>query len=200
MRKCLFVFFLLIIICSAGLAQSDERDLALIYNYQKKAEAGDVEAQTDLGIIYSSGNTGLIGSDFPKDYKKAHYWLTKAVENGSMSAPHYLAGMFIDGLGCEKDLTKSNELMLLAAKRGHSASQLLLGDRYIHGSEGYEMDWAKGMAWFIVASEKSSSQDEIQIIFGAEAEGRIAKFRKQISEEDWKKACKLAEEIKSDMR
>ena len=67
----------------------------------KKAEKGDISAQTELGEMYLHGN------GVKADYKKSMEWSKKASEKGSYRAMTNIGILYLDGLGVEKDYKKA---------------------------------------------------------------------------------------------
>ena len=63
----------------------------------KKAEGGDVSAQSRIALIYYSG----IGID--TDFQKARYWFEAAAEQGHINALYMLSLIHLNGLGVEED-------------------------------------------------------------------------------------------------
>ena len=64
---------------------------------KKRAEAGNAEAQNDLGFKY------LIGAGVPQSDAEALKWYRKAAEQGYASAQHSLGDMYERGSGVPKD-------------------------------------------------------------------------------------------------
>ena len=62
-----------------------------------QAEAGDVAAQSRIGLIFYSG----VGLD--TDYQAARYWFEKAAEKGHINAHYMLSLIYLNGLGVEAD-------------------------------------------------------------------------------------------------
>ncbi|MBE3039526.1 MAG: sel1 repeat family protein [Chloroflexi bacterium] len=64
---------------------------------RKKAEAGDGNAMTNLGVMYGDGR------GVAKDEREAVSWYRKAAESGNAGAMHNLGLMYGQGRGLEKD-------------------------------------------------------------------------------------------------
>jgi len=67
--------------------------------YIVAADAGDVQAQTVVGLIFYNGRKG----DVPQDYAQALFWLRKAADAGIYSAQVKVSDMFTLGQGAAKD-------------------------------------------------------------------------------------------------
>jgi len=63
----------------------------------KKAEAGDAEAQSELGMCY------FRGKGVTKDYEEAVKWWTKAAERGYARAQSALGARYYWGEGVTQD-------------------------------------------------------------------------------------------------
>ena len=76
------------------------------------AEAGDAEAQTDLGFMYANG-LGV-----PQDYTEALKWYRKAAIQGYTKAQYALGAMYANGIGVPQDYVQSYAWFQLAAEGG----------------------------------------------------------------------------------
>ncbi len=79
----------------------------------KAAEAGHLQAQTDLGGIYLQGGKGVEANP-----QEAFRWFSKAAEQGSKEAMVYLGNMLYTGQGCAQDIPKALEYLRTAAVSG----------------------------------------------------------------------------------
>ncbi|EPC6857776.1 tetratricopeptide repeat protein, partial [Acinetobacter baumannii] len=91
-----------------------EQDSNNAFNlFNRAAFLGDLSAQFNLGNMYFNGE------GTPLDYEKAAYWYNKAIINGKDGdAAKILAGMYYEGRGVEKNISKSIELLQIAADQG----------------------------------------------------------------------------------
>lgn len=135
------IYLLLLICCSITAAAQDP---ALV----KKAEAGDSEAQYDLGRFYLL-NDEAVSAEGMK-------WLTKAAENGYADAQRWLARTFEHGwYGMDKNdekyvywLTKlANNNDLENGKSSIAAAQYYLGKLYYRGERGVEKNISEYLKW-----------------------------------------------------
>ena len=137
------------------LPETEEELAALI----KRAEAGDAEAQCDLGCFYRmqadmklehlrntilSGSPNMrapynIGEKPPffafveEDRRNAFEWFQKSAEQGNADAVYNLSLCYNRGEGTATHLTKARELLQKAAELGHLEAQYDLGMLYYHG-------------------------------------------------------------------
>ncbi len=84
-----------------------------------QAEAGDVDAQYDLGIRYYSGD-GL-----EQDYGKAIKWFLMAAEQDDAQAQFNLGIMYGRGEGIGKDVNTSMQWLKKAADQGHAEAVMM---------------------------------------------------------------------------
>ena len=66
-----------------------------------RAEAGDAEAQYDLGVMYASGE------GVPQDYAEAVRWYRLAAEQGDAGAQSFLGAMYHDCIGVPQDYAEA---------------------------------------------------------------------------------------------
>jgi TPR repeat protein len=77
-----------------------------------KAEQGDAESQTFLGILYNSGHK------VTQDYKEAVKWYRLAAEQGYAFAQYLLGGMYRYGDGVTRDKAYAHMWWNIAASNG----------------------------------------------------------------------------------
>lgn len=94
-----FVGLTFLLLASAGMGANDPNS-----PYQEtlhKAEAGDPQAQYNLGVMYD------IGQGVPQDYTEAAKWYTKAAEQGHADAQLKLGVMYAKGRGVPQDYAEA---------------------------------------------------------------------------------------------
>jgi uncharacterized protein len=104
---------------------------------QQKAEAGDREAQNQLGIIAQENH----------DYREASKWFQLAANQGLSGAQVGLGFLYDIGLGVEKDFDQAARWYGLAAAQGNPDGEFDLAMCYLHG-EGVEQDQTLARKWF----------------------------------------------------
>lgn len=82
----------------------------------RKAEAGDAEAQFNLGVCYADG----------QDYEKAAYWYRKAAEQGLAEAQCKLGMLYALGEGVEIDIKQAIYWLEISAGQGNKVAKLAL--------------------------------------------------------------------------
>ena len=85
---------------------------------RKLAQAGDADAQFQLGVRYA------VGSDVAQDYSEAARWFSAAAEQGHILAQSNMGAYYWAGRGVEKDLNKAYFWALLAQSGGDDASRV----------------------------------------------------------------------------
>lgn len=119
----------------------------------KKAESGQAEAQTALGIKYAEGD----GVD--KDFDKARKWFERAGNNNYADAEYNLSVMYRNGDGVAKDINRALFWLKKAANHGHSAARYNLGIIYSSGL-GVEKDLVQAEHWFSLVGKDGTADDQ----------------------------------------
>ena len=115
-------------------------------NLLQNAEAGDAQAQYQIGINY------LYGTDVPKDTTKAAEWFAKASEQGFLPAKREYAILLASGDGVEPDMEKAVEYLSLAADKLDPSALYHLGLMYEIGT-GVPKDLQKAVRMLAYAAE-----------------------------------------------
>lgn len=112
---------------------------------QKKAEAGDLKAQFELGSRYNYGR------DLPKNTREALRWLRKAAQGGHTEAQRLLAVKLFEGHDTVVDQEEAFKWAQRLADSGDRPGQLMLGKLYANG-EGIARDLIRAYMWFDIAA------------------------------------------------
>lgn len=124
---------------------------------QREAEAGDADAQYQLGSMYS------MGGGVPVDAVKAVDWFQRAAAQGLAKAQNYLGYIYLNGEGVPKDAVKALEWFLKAAAQGDADSYYKIGGMYANG-DGVPKDDSKAAEWYQKAAEQG--HDDAQFNLG----------------------------------
>lgn len=108
--------------------------------YRKAAEQRDLEAQYQLGLIYSEVVE-------PQDYKQAMVWFSKAAEQGHVEAQHQVGLIYWHGRGVPRNNQRAIEWFRKAAEQGYYGSQFVLGLMYGY-DDSVPRDDLQAYAWF----------------------------------------------------
>lgn len=111
--KHLLTFFLFVCFAVTAAGQS-------VSELLRKAEAGDAEAQFNLGVCYYKGQG--VG----QDYVQIVYWWRKAAEQGDVEAQFKLGLLYVKGEGVEMDIIQAMFWLEKAAGQGHKAAETTL--------------------------------------------------------------------------
>lgn len=135
---------LLLITELQGRVESDEVKALL-----QKAEAGDVQSQTWMGLMYYAG------AGVPKNLEEAAKWIKKSAESGSAEAQYKLSQMYDKGEGLPKSESDQLKWLLKAAESGHAKAQFEYGLRlaFYFGPTDPSRD-KQGIVWY----KKSADQ------------------------------------------
>jgi TPR repeat protein len=106
-----------------------------------RAEAGDVDAQFNLGVFHDFGKMGL-----RIDKTQAIKWTTKASEQGHARAQMNLAVTYREGDGIAVDHTQAARWFKASADQGHLPAMTELGRALLAG-RGVERDDCEAVVW-----------------------------------------------------
>lgn len=99
-----------------------------LYWYTKSARGGNVNAQFNLGRMYSCDvDMCTSNGEIIRDFAQAIIWYSKAAKKGDANAQYELGSMYQFGRGIEKDIVQALSLYTKAAKQGHELAKILLG-------------------------------------------------------------------------
>lgn len=213
MYKKFLSIILLILLCavSAWAEEPSSAGTVFLPAMLEKAEAGDAEAQYEVGMEYlrrqdapssviwwqkaaDQGHPVALrelaslyeaGFGVEKDPDKAAELLAKAAELGDAEAQFQLGWLYYDGEVLAKDLGKTLELWQKAGNGGHAWAAYSAGSMYLNGL-GTAQDNAQAVAWYEKATELG--------YFQAPYELGLMYFHGIGVEQDFAKALKWLEE------
>lgn len=139
---------------SHGIMMRNKKDYATaVSSFMAAAEAGDVNAQCELGYMYYNGD------GMAKNYGTAALWFEKAAAQGDAQAMYMLALMYKYGEGVTKDISQYARYMKAAAENGtgENASEYFVGMCYYDGT-GLPQDYSMAAEWFKRATNKNISE------------------------------------------
>ena len=116
---------------------------------EKAAQQGHLEAQSNIGYLYSAGQ------GVPRDAERAMSWWLKAGEAGFVQAQFNLAIAYLEGKLVPRDERKGFEWMKRAADQGTAIAQLNLGMLYGRGL-GTERNPQEAAAWYRKAADQGN--------------------------------------------
>ncbi len=121
-------------------------DPSIVEQVLPRAQAGDPEAQHDLGLRYAGGR------GVPKDPERAAKWYRAAAEQGYGPAQGSLALAYYWGTGVARDHAKAADWYRRAAEHDMAGAGYMLGLIYWSG-EGVAKDVARAAHWHGQAAE-----------------------------------------------
>jgi uncharacterized protein len=116
----------------------------------KRAEAGDPQAQFELGHAYENG------SGVQQDDAVAMDWYRKAAEHGSTQAQNSLGVMYAQGRGVQPDKEEAVRWYRKAAKQGLPEAMYNVAIAY-YNNEGVGGDINHAYTWMMVAARKGDA-------------------------------------------
>ena len=115
-------------VCDFNVIQTQRTDASYIFNICKReAQAGNAEAQFNLGFMYFSG----IG--VKQNFKDAAKWVRKSAERGYAQAQDSLGVMYSQGRGVQQSYAEGAKWFRKAAQQGLAGAQYNLGTMYTQG-------------------------------------------------------------------
>ena len=115
-------------VCDFNVIQSQRTDASNIFNVCKReAQAGNTEAQFNLGFMYFSG----IG--VKQNFQDAAKWVRKSAEHGYAQAQDSLGVMYSQGRGVQQSYAEGAKWFRKAAQQGLAGAQYNLGTMYTQG-------------------------------------------------------------------
>jgi TPR repeat protein len=148
MVKIIAVVLGLFMFCATAQAADSVVSADYLSALQKKAEAGDVVSQFNLGVLYHNGQ------GVTQDYKKAAEWLHKAADQGDSDAALNLYVLYANGQGVAQDPKQAAEWCQRAADQGNTNAALILSTLYKKGL-GVPHDEKMAASWFIRGAQGS---------------------------------------------
>lgn len=121
--------------------------------YKNLAEAGDSEAQCNLGYCYA------LGLGTKANSAKAFYWRKESAKNGNADALFDMAGYYLNGNFVEKDINKALYLLHKSAIKDCLPAQEKLGRFYYEGKY-VEKDLGKAVMWYRINAKRTFRQVE----------------------------------------
>jgi TPR repeat protein len=140
-----------------ALGQLSDVEKQWLAYFKTKAEAGEAQAQCNLGAFYEKGEFGLTN-----DAAEAVKWYRKAADQGLAQAQWSLGECYRNGTGLTKDLSEAMRWYRKAADQGDAGCQVMLGAACAHG-DGVPKDYGEAVNWFRKAAEQGfpAAQDEL---------------------------------------
>lgn len=129
--------------------------------YERAAKQGIVQAQHNLGILYSNGGHGI-----EKDLQKAREYFEQAAAQGFAKSQYNLGRMYQIGNGVAPDHNLAVEYYLKAAEQGIVDAQYNLGAYYQNNAMIYKEYKDKAIYWYTKAAEQGhkKAQNNLRLL------------------------------------
>ncbi len=109
--------------------------------YNQRANAGDVDAQVALAVLYAKGD------GVSQDYKAAAGWFRRAADKGVTRAQYDLGVLYERGRGVPQDLEQAVAWYRKAAAQNHPLAEYNLAVAFTKG-EGVTRDPFEAAVWY----------------------------------------------------
>jgi TPR repeat protein len=159
---------------------------------QKKADANNAEAQTQLASCYELGRNVapsraetihwlslaaaqgyapaeyelgriyLYGRGIPADYKLAMLWEEKAALHGERKAQRDMAYIYERGLGVQPNPSEAVTWNRKAAQQGDAQAQLRLGEA-LEGGSGVSVSTREAKEWYLKAAKQNIPEAQLHL-------------------------------------
>lgn len=153
--------------------------------FLKAAEQGHMNAQYELGMLYSDGMMFGSSGRTPHDFPQSIAWLRKAAAQGHAEAQFALGFMIEKGLGTIQDSAQALKWYHKAAEQGKMEHISHLADAYAFGL-GVEQNEVIAFALYHLASTVEAKTSNL-----GEIKGKKSMSQKELS--DLKKLAKAME-------
>ena len=169
MKKILIL--LLTAFLSSGSLSAQSVDIELL---RRTAEQGYMEAQYQLGLLYTKGNSKNLSSyshnrvsegvppDYIRDYDLAIKWLRLAADQDYARAQNLLGLMYDLGRGVPQDYVQAMKWYRLAADQNYAPAQGNIGQLYYRG-EGVPQDFSQALKWYRLAADQGDANAQANL-------------------------------------
>lgn len=119
---------------------------------QRRAEAGEAEAQHELSICYGRG------FGVRQDYTEAFKWAMASAKQGYAPAESTVGGCYLRGTGVEMNTEEALKWLKSAADKGNKDAYWSLASLYLSGAHGVKPNHEKGAECLQRAAEAGHVQ------------------------------------------
>lgn len=123
---------------------------------EKRAKAGDADAQFNLAVCYQAG------AGTRRNLKKAAYWFSQAAEQDDAESLYELGLCYDDGLGVSHSQKRAAACYEKAAKLGNVDAQCAIGYAYA-GGMGVARNEALSAYWFGRSAEGGQAEAQFNL-------------------------------------
>ena len=187
-----WIFWLLILILSSFTVSAYDGDYVWEEKFKEAlplANAGNVEAQYDVGEMYERGR------GVNRDINQAFKWYSKAAEQGNTKGAFKTGLGYLKGEGAGKNPEAALKWLQISSDKGYERASYYLGVIYEKG-EGVAVNYTKALTFYkkalssgyapandrIIEVKKAINEEEQVRIARAEAEARRQLARQQVAQ------------------
>jgi len=140
-------------------ARTERADARSFEQLAAAAEAGDAQAQSDLGFAYQMGHGVAI------DHAAGQEWHRRAAQQGIVTSQAALGRCLLEGIGSRKQPHSGLYWLHKAALAGEPNAQVLLGETFLHGygRSLVRADYEKAEKWLLAASRQGSARAKFDL-------------------------------------
>lgn len=132
-------------------------DTTLFLELKQKADAGDAQAQFNLGELYSRGS-GVECSD-----TMAFTCYKLAADQGHAKAQYSVSMGYNGGLGTNKSFEEGFKYLKLSADQGYTNAQKDLGKIYLHGENNVGQNHIEAFKYYKLAADQGDIEAQLAI-------------------------------------
>jgi TPR repeat protein len=148
-QRFFLAWFVACIFALTAHAQFDRLGDAVGDSLKEQAEAGDAEAQFQLGLRLVLGRGGDKASK-----AQGALWIQKAAKQDHAKAMNVLGALYDEGVGVAKDPKLSLQWFQKAADKGVPDAQTRVALAYLQGAAGIEKDESIAAEWALKAAQQ----------------------------------------------
>lgn len=132
----------------------------------RQAEAGDLQAQIQLGVYYCEDSQ-------PLQPEQGVFWLEQAAQRGEVQVQNYLSTLYREGALVPRDLERAAFWCQESAQQGDATGQVNLGRCYSNG-EGVPREPVLAFFWYEKAAQQglAVAQGNVALCY-AQGEGTL---------------------------
>jgi len=159
-----------------SLLKGEEYNEAFIW-LRKAAEQGLGSAQSNLGVLYSSGR------GVTKSYEEAVRWYHKAAEQNIAVAQSNVGWMYTQGKGVAKNDEEAARWYRKSADQGHADAQYALGWMYTNG-KGVAKNDDEAVRWYRKSADQGNENAQKYLAAMGFIDNKIDDLNKQAKDID----------------
>jgi TPR repeat protein len=129
----------------------NEDDRKMFESIEVKAEAGDAQAQWNLGFYYDTGK-GVI-----KNGAEALKWYKKSAKQGNALSQFNVGSKYFEGDDVKRDCNEAFKWFQKAADQGNAYAQMYVGAIYFKGLSDAGTNYVEAVKWMRRSAEQGNA-------------------------------------------